>query len=336
MALENRQLRYSEERHEFEDEIGEPPSTVGHIVLRNSSLRSSATRSSLGSGRWRRKRRDTDEAADMLMPTHEKNGSGKSFWRRLTRCADDEGRMMLLGEDISEPSDFKHNFHATFDTDTIRFTGLPSEWNQQASVFHKQFGVSLRKVPRVYVEGYPARIPAILVLLRRQLIDHGGLHHEGVFRVSANKSRQELYKQQLDAGQFEGCQSEDDAPCMAALIKEWFRALPKPLLNCLPQEIIENTPRQVDTELAVSELLDALPEPNKSIFLWLIELLADTAKFKEENLMNEKALGIVLAPNLYTVPEECSPLEMVGLMESAVSTVQCCLANRLREKSLEE
>ncbi|GBG31912.1 Rho GTPase-activating protein 1 [Hondaea fermentalgiana] len=237
--------------------------------------------------------------------------------------------------EISGPTNFRHNFHATFDTTSVTFAGLPTRWNQQTTLINRQFGIPLRSAPRVEVEGYAARIPAVLVLLRRELIDNGGLRHEGVFRVSANKSTQLHYKTQLDAGQFRGCVSSTDATCMAALIKEWFRALPEPLLQCLPRDLIVSVAARTDNdEQASEELLRRLPEPNQSVFLWLLDLLADTAQYETINRMSIKALGIVLAPNLYTVSPTASPMEVVALMDAAVKAVQLCLRRlivRVRE-----
>jgi len=253
-----------------------------------------------------------------------------SLWKRVIggRCTDD-GEEPLYGDEISAPKDFVHEHHGTFDETKVRFSGLPSEWNNQAAVFHKQFGVPLQSVPKVAVQGYMGRIPAVLVVLRRQIEEMNGFAQEGVFRVSADKSRQQEYRDQLDAGRFGGCVDEEDGICMASLVKEWFRALPEPLLNCVPREIIMRTGKAEDQTYAALELALSLREPNCSIFLWLLDLLKDAAAFSEKNRMSAKALAIVLAPNLYSVPDGSSPMEMMALMDAAVNAVESCLNERI-------
>jgi len=259
-----------------------------------------------------------------------------SLWRRVIgRCGEDGAREMIpVGQDISGPTDVKHNYHGTFDSSNIRFVGLPSEWEQEATNFHKQFGLPITGIPRVEVKGYPSRIPAILVLLKQELVKFDGLKQEGVFRVSANKSTQDMFRQQLNQGQFTGCRNESDAMCMAALIKEWFRSLPTPLLNGLSRDLIVSTPREPNRRDAVTKLLLNLGEPNQSIFLWLLDVLGEAAQYGELNRMTPKALAIVLAPNLYTVPDDAAPMEVVAVMDAAVNTLHLCLNERMRAQNV--
>ena len=51
-----------------------------------------------------------------------------------------------------------------FDNERAEFSGFPAEWGSDAL---RQFGTSLTACPRMEVSGYPDRIPALLVKLRK-------------------------------------------------------------------------------------------------------------------------------------------------------------------------
>ena len=63
------------------------------------------------------------------------------------------------------------------------------------------------------------------------------------------------------------------------------------------------TPCPCDTSLALatppSQVLQRFPPGHKGVVLWLLDLMADVADLQEFNKMNERAVAIVMAPNLY-------------------------------------
>lgn len=250
-----------------------------------------------------------------------------SRWKRWlpNTCVAEEEPPIIT--DISSPTDFQHHFHATFDPATVRYTGLPEAWQNQVLKFNQQFGVPLVSIPRADVAGYDARIPVVLEVLKCELKRFHGLEKEGVFRLSANKSTQDKYKTELNQGFFVGCKDESDVNSMACLIKEWFRDLPEPLMSNIPRDVIVNASKHAAG--AYAQIMGLLPDPHRSIFLWLLDLLAETSTYESTNRMSPKALAIVLAPNLYTVPSNSSPMEMMALMDAAVSTVHICLLERM-------
>lgn len=67
----------------------------------------------------------------------------------------------------------------------------------------------------------------------------------------------------------------------------WYRDLPTPILNVLPTGTIFNSG---DPNTCV-EAYQNLPEPQKSLFGWLLSLLADVASLKTSNKMSEQNLG---------------------------------------------
>ena len=50
-------------------------------------------------------------------------------------------------------------------------------------------------------------------------------------------------------------------------------------------------------------LLQGFPTLHKGLFMWLLEMMADVAERGEVNRMNERAIAIVVAPNLYDPPD---------------------------------
>ena len=52
------------------------------------------------------------------------------------------------------------------------------------------------------------------------------------------------------------------------------------------------------------EVLHSLSHTNQGIFLWLLEVMAEVAEHGETNRMSERAIAIVVAPNLYDMPDD--------------------------------
>jgi hypothetical protein len=228
--------------------------------------------------------------------------------------------------DISGPTNVVHTAHVVFDAKSLSYQGLPQEWQKEKDKgTYAQFGCSIQSCPRVYVEGYKERIPAVLVQLRDELAKHDGLLVEGVFRVAASFGDQKMYKLQVDTGTFQGCQNNDDVMCMAALIKEWFRTNPVRLLNALSLESLRKGQSDVRAEL---------PEPNLSVFMWLCDLMAETVSHEDKNRMSVKAIAIVMAPNLYSAGDSASPNDVVLEMQGAVSIVEKALTALIQSRKL--
>ena len=74
----------------------------------------------------------------------------------------------------------------------------------------------------------------------------------------------------------------------------------------LPTKLLASvTPEQIatcDTGAECMALLHTLTELRKGIFLWLLEMMADVAARAAASRMNERAIAIVIAPNLYDPP----------------------------------
>eukprot|EP01087_Luapelamoeba_hula_P023406 TRINITY_DN858_c0_g1_i1.p1 TRINITY_DN858_c0_g1~~TRINITY_DN858_c0_g1_i1.p1 ORF type:complete len:243 (+),score=46.04 TRINITY_DN858_c0_g1_i1:399-1127(+) len=164
------------------------------------------------------------------------------------------------------------------------------------------------------------QVPVVLAQMRRYVVEQGGLHLEGIFRLAGNATEMSHIKNRMNTmHHFDPDardQGSDDAPevnAIANLVKVWFRELPQPILNSLPSDVICNT---TDMESSVHGL-EALEEMERTLLGWLINFLADAAEFKSTNKMTEQNLAIVVAPNLYNPPSH-DPME--GLLLSQKST----------------
>lgn len=116
------------------------------------------------------------------------------------------------GEHISNPIAVRHDLKVEYDSFNARYKGLPSAWESM----NKSFGLPYEMSQKVAVEGYESRIPATLEMLKRYFLQYEGQNAVGVFRLSANKDEVDLAKQQIDTGQFNGC---EDVHIIANLIK---------------------------------------------------------------------------------------------------------------------
>jgi len=208
--------------------------------------------------------------------------------------AEDVVRSMEIGA----PFDVSHPVHVRFDQDNVRFSGLPSDWDLG---HQQQFGVSLQSCPRMEVEGYPDRIPAVLVLLKRALLDLGGLAVEGIFRIAPDGVQCDEVKRKINSCQgFEALRDCLDPNIPANLIKLFFRELkPTLLLNCLSTEEMTSFCEDAEDSQLLAGRVARLPEPHRSILLWLLDLLALVVANKEVNRMSEKNVAIILSPNLF-------------------------------------
>uniref|UniRef100_A0A7S2HD61 Rho-GAP domain-containing protein n=1 Tax=Haptolina brevifila TaxID=156173 RepID=A0A7S2HD61_9EUKA len=120
---------------------------------------------------------------------------------------------------------------------------------------------------------------------------------EGIFRLAPDATECDTLRHALnsDADALSRIDEHTDPHVLANLIKLWFRLLPTKLLA-----------GEMATAFAASAsgaeamaLLQSFPPLHQGIFLWLLELMADVAEQQEANRMNERAIAIVMAPNLY-------------------------------------
>lgn len=203
------------------------------------------------------------------------------------------------------------------------------------------FGAPLTGQPRTPLKGYGDRIPTILVLLAKELRARGGFETEGIFRVSALSGAVELARDVLNMGQGMNSLNKEDGPNVcAALIKDWFRSLPQgeSNLGALKISDLGNLAKNFsDAEANALLFTDKyLKEPNRSVFLWSLDLMCYVVQKSKENRMSEKAIAIVFAPNMWEAPSALGPLEAMNAVKDVAQLIQNCLVWLIKNDTLAE
>jgi len=151
------------------------------------------------------------------------------------------------------------------------------------------------------------QVPKIIVNLKNMILEKGGINTEGIFRLAGEQTEIKRIKEQLNDKNYDV--KTNDINAITSLLKIWFRELPIPVLNALPQESIMGFHDANDC----LEAYQSLPEPNKSLLSWFIELMKLVVSNSAVNKMTAQNLAIVVAPNLYDIN---TPNPMEGLFLS--------------------
>ena len=213
-----------------------------------------------------------------------------------------------------------------------------------------------------------ARVPVLLINIKRRLAAEGGLTSEGIFRLAGEQTELRLAKDAINraatAARIAGATSSatssssssgatgagagaatagavggpgcvlgcmdglpEDVNDLATLIKIWYRELPQPLLNALPEARIVDS---ADVGACVAAL-DALEPVSRALLDWLLDLLLRVAANRAVTKMTAQNLAIVIAPNLYeaTTPD---PVQGLVMSQKAVQFVHNILLHMARER----
>lgn len=170
------------------------------------------------------------------------------------------------------------------------------------------FGVEPSSLEMEEDNGY--QVPCILVSMKRSIIEFGGLKQEGLFRLAGEQTEIKRIKEIMNKKEFV---SSGDINTIASLLKIWFRELPTPILNCVPQESIFHS----NDVAGCVKAFEDLPELQKTLLSWLMDLLIMTAQNSKENKMTSQNLAIVVAPNLYDVSTS-NPMEGLVMSQKCV------------------
>lgn len=169
------------------------------------------------------------------------------------------------------------------------------------------------------------QVPSILVSMKRSIIEHGGLKQEGIFRLAGEQTEIKRIKEIMNKKEFV---SSNDINTIASLLKIWFRELPTPILNCVPQESIFHS-----NDLAgCVKAFESLPDLQKTLLSWLMDLLIQTAQNSKENKMTSQNLAIVVAPNLYDVSTS-NPMEGLVMSQKCVQFLHNVLNYKIQHMS---
>eukprot|EP00485_Elphidium_margaritaceum_P006612 CAMPEP_0202691444 /NCGR_PEP_ID=MMETSP1385-20130828/6157_1 /ASSEMBLY_ACC=CAM_ASM_000861 /TAXON_ID=933848 /ORGANISM="Elphidium margaritaceum" /LENGTH=494 /DNA_ID=CAMNT_0049346851 /DNA_START=155 /DNA_END=1639 /DNA_ORIENTATION=+ len=225
---------------------------------------------------------------------------------------------------IKNPTAVEHKVRVMHDKETGQYMGLPAEW---ADELNKQFGVNPKQLPGVQVHGYGAKIPKVLEDLRKGLFGAQGYEQVGIFRLAPNASDNKAMKVRINKGDFESIEEKVDVNVYANLIKEWFRDLPDPLLNCINPDLIEHVQNATHAQNVVQQF----PEPNQSIFLWLCDMCVDIARYEKTNKMSTQNMAIVVGPNLFNTEKFENPMKAMTYSGKVVEFVKYAIDWRVSQ-----
>ncbi|KAF7488840.1 Protein FAM13A [Sarcoptes scabiei] len=147
-------------------------------------------------------------------------------------------------------------------------------------------------------------IPFIVTRLCTYIENQGGMVQEGLFRISGNAKLVDKLKQSFDRYGDAPLESEGDLASAAALLKQFLRELPQPLIPNGSQflDVIRSLKNNRETcVLSLKALISQLPDENYYTLRYLIRFLNRIAQRNEENRMTSTNLSIVFAPNIFRV-----------------------------------
>lgn len=215
------------------------------------------------------------------------------------------GKGVGADNQILEPQEVKHERHVYFDQKSGRFKGnFPPTFEAELK---KQFGVKPSQLPCSKVPGYKSGIPTLLLDLKELIKKHGGFQQVGIFRLAPDGHLNDDLKKRIDTGDKKWKENENasNINVCANLLKIWFRELPTPILNQVPNALIE---KSQDVKAVATAVQNEFAEPTQSLLLWLWDLCVEVAAYKSENKMTPQNLAIVIGPNLFNTKTFQNPM----------------------------
>uniref|UniRef100_A0ACD5YIG2 Uncharacterized protein n=1 Tax=Avena sativa TaxID=4498 RepID=A0ACD5YIG2_AVESA len=243
-----------------------------------------------------------------------------------------EGSGGGCGMEIGWPTEVQHVAHVTFDR-FHGFLGLPVEFEPEVprrapSASASVFGVSTESMQCSY-DSRGNSVPTILLMMQRRLYEQGGLRAEGIFRINAENSQEELVRDRLNRGIVP---YGIDVHCLAGLIKAWFRELPAGVLDPIPPEQV----MQCQSEEDCARAAKCLPLTEATLLDWAVNLMADVVQEEQINKMNARNIAMVFAPNMTQMADPLTALMYaVQVMNFLKMLIQKTLKDR-EESNLED
>ncbi|XP_018054483.1 PREDICTED: rho GTPase-activating protein 20-like isoform X1 [Atta colombica] len=140
-------------------------------------------------------------------------------------------------------------------------------------------------------------LPKPVLVMLQQLFAKGPFM-QGIFRKSANVRIVRELREQIESTGDPSCLEDAPIIAVAALLKDFLRSLPDPLLtfHLFPLWMDSlNTPSPVQT---IKSILDRLPRANFTLLSHLICVLHHVARRSKRNLMCASNLGVCCGPSL--------------------------------------
>merc|ERR1711933_367293 len=155
---------------------------------------------------------------------------------------------------------------------------------------------------------------------------------EGIFRIAPNKEECKEIEDRLNDGQLNSIDFKAiDGDLIANLIKLYFRQLPLPVLQSLIKtNKIETCKTKQDVGAIVS---NHIREPNKSYFLWLLDLCVEIIEHIAINKMGVKAMAVVMSQNTFNPSDFSNPLEAMKFSGAIVKFMMLAIEWRQSHSS---
>ncbi|CAD8073606.1 unnamed protein product [Paramecium primaurelia] len=144
-------------------------------------------------------------------------------------------------------------------------------------------------------------VPIILQELLKYFKNN--MNHEGLFRKCAVNSEIQELMEEIRNYDFKRVQSANPH-LVACAIKQYLNQQQIPLINT---ELI------FSNEINVIGVINDLSEINARVLFMVISFFQEVAKCEEQNKMNTKTLGMLIAPSLIKLSNQCdNPLEKIN------------------------
>eukprot|EP01133_Synstelium_polycarpum_P006093 gene6093-7058_t len=191
------------------------------------------------------------------------------------------------------------------------------------------FARSSDALPQALDAGISLTVPAILVTLRDKLRQLDGYKQEGIFRLSSSDSSMLAISEALERGtlldesSYKYAASSSytrgtiDAHAIASFIKRWYMKLPVKLCAHFDEDTLRYAASL--EEAALHTLQSSMDQPNRSLLMWIVHLLADVAQNASLNKMSAKNLAIVIAPILLSSSSSSSSSSSTSTSTSSSS-----------------
>ncbi|KAF1784563.1 Protein kinase-like domain [Phytophthora cactorum] len=145
---------------------------------------------------------------------------------------------------VGDPFRASHDVCVKYNSIQAQYEGAPmsAEW----AALHQQFGISLSHMRCRQGTHTDDHVPALIRMLRRELVRHGGLKCKYIYRVSPVQDEVQRAKAAINRGSFEPAQLSDPH-VYASLLKLWLRELPVLLLDVLDVQDLAAVTKLVNT-----------------------------------------------------------------------------------------
>nr|XP_053635941.1 SLIT-ROBO Rho GTPase-activating protein 1-like isoform X4 [Cherax quadricarinatus] len=185
----------------------------------------------------------------------------------------------------------------------------------------KLFGGSLEE----YLEATGQDIPLIMKSCIR-VINHYGLHHQGIFRVSGSQVEINNFRESFERMEDPLADVTDasDINSVAGVLKLYLRELREPLFpTVFFDQFMEIAPleKKHDFVVKMRDVVTSLPRPVFVVMRYLFAFLNHLSEFSDENMMDPYNLAICFGPTLVPIPEDKDQVQYQNLVNELIKNI---------------